>query len=141
MEIHLGPVSSDSVTQWVAFATGVLTPESSDGLPGVDPEAVTEFLGYLETWDRHARDNPGTFVWVGSVDPERLEYLAHSFARIVDHLAAVASHHGRVLAPPEGDDFYQTLVRTIIEALQLEGDAASEFSEQLRDNWPGLRRD
>lgn len=140
MDVHLGPVSSSSVRSWVAYATGILSGENDAMAPSVDPGAVDEFLGYLRTWDDLAATGPDTFVWEGSIEPERLEYLAHSFARIVDHLWAVAATNPALMPPPEGEDFYQALVLAIIAALEHQGDAAGEFSEQLRDSWPGLRR-
>jgi len=141
MEVHIGPVPSRSARAWVAFATEILTSDEAPAMTPVDTAAVEEFLGYLAIWDAHAEANPDTFVWVGTIDPERLEYLAHSFARIVDHLWTVAMSQQQVRSPAEGEEFYQALVLSIIDTLQQHGDSAGEFSEQLRDSWPGLRRD
>jgi len=137
MEVHIGPVSAASASVWVRYAEEVLATRSGGDVPAVDPDTVTEFRRYLTEWDDHAQRHGEPFVWTGTIEPERLEYLAHSFARIVEHLAAVATRQGAV-QPAEGEEFYQALVFAIIDSLAQEGNATSEFSEQLRDRWPGL---
>jgi hypothetical protein len=141
MEVRVGPVSARSARAWVGYATDVLTSAvGNSDVPAVDPAIVEEFVGYLNQWDHHATlGDP--FIWTGEIEPERLEYLVHGFARIVDHLAAVANRQDQPNAPAEGDDFYQALVLSIIDALAQQGHSMSEFSEQLRDQWPGLRAD
>lgn len=140
MEVRVGPVSAASAVAWVRYARGVLDTPGDGEVPSVDPATVDAFRDYLNLWERHAAAGD-PFVWEGEVNPERLEYLAHSFARIVEHLATVAGTVGAIGAPPEGDEFYQALVLAIINTLDLYGsDATQGFSEQLRDRWPGLRR-
>lgn len=138
MEVRVGPVSAASVTVWVAYAQEVLATPGEHDVLHVDAVALEAFNRYLSEWAMLARV-ADPFLWVGEVDPERLEYLAHSFARIVEHLAALADHRGLAGAPAEGEEFYQALVASIIGALRSEQGSASTFSEQLRDRWPGLR--
>lgn len=135
----MGPVASGSAVAWVRYARGVLDSPGDGEVPMVDPATVAEFRAYLDAWETHAAEGD-PFVWEGEVDPERLEYLAHSFARIVEYLASLADHRGLASAPPEGDEFYQALVFSIIDTLARHGESTHEFSEQLRDRWPGLRR-
>ena len=108
----------------------------------LSPTAINKLniVGYLDEWTELAtRGDP--FLWEGEVAAERLEYLAHAFARIVDHLAALADQRGHAGAPAEGEEFYQALVASIIDALRAHDEASQEFSEQLQDRWPGLRKD
>lgn len=135
----MGPVASMSAVVWVRYARDVLDTPGEGEVPSVDATTVDIFRGYLDTWEQHAAAGD-PFVWVGDVDPERLEYLAHSFARIVEHLARFSDHRGLAGAPVDGDEFYQALVSSIIDALDRHGESTHEFSEQLRDRWPGLRR-
>jgi hypothetical protein len=137
MDVRIGPVSAASATAWVRYAEQVLASGPGGEVPAVDPDTVAEFRRYLTAWDDHAAHHGDPFVWSGTIEPERLEYLTHSFARIVDHLAAMANRHGAA-QPAEGEEFYQALVISIIDALAQEGNATGEFSEQLRDRWPGL---
>ena len=141
MEVRIGPVSARSAVAWAGYATEVLTSASgSTSVPSVDPTIVEEFVSYLRQWDEQAAQGD-PFIWIGEIEPERLEYLVHGFARIVDHLAAVADHRGQPGAPADGDEFYQALVLSIIDALAQQGDSMGEYSEQLRDQWPGLQAD
>ena len=135
----MGPVAAASVVVWVRYARGVLDTPGDGEVPSVDPATVDAFRAYLDLWEEHAGTGD-PFVWYGEVDPERLEYLAHSFARIVEHLARFTDHRGLAGAPVEGDEFYQALVFSIIDALDRHGESTHEFSEQLRERWPGLRR-
>lgn len=140
MNVRVGPVAAGSAAAWVAYARDVLASTDGGTIPLVESDTVDAFIAYLDEWAALAtRGDP--FVWEGDVDPERLEYLAHAFARIVDHLAALADERGAPGAPPEGDEFYQALVASIIDALDAHDEASQEFSEQLRDRWPGLRKD
>jgi hypothetical protein len=140
MEVRIGPVSCGSARAWVGFARGVLAEDdgraaSATGLPD---DVVARFVAYLDAWDAEA-DRGDPFIWNGEVDPEQLEYLAHGFLRIVDHLVEAAGRPDGTGMPEEGDEFYQALVSSIIENLSRQGRAESEFSEQLRERWPGLR--
>lgn len=128
---------------WVTYARGVLSHALSSGptqggsSAEPSPEVIAEFRSYLDEWYEHARADD-TFIWSEDVDPEQLEFLAHTFLRIVRRLAAQADDPGFSLPPPESDAFYQSLVTGIIDALGQQGNTGGEFSEQLRDRWPGL---
>lgn len=135
----MGPVAAASAVAWIHYARTILDTPGEGDIPTVEDATVLEFRSYLERWEIHAQAGD-PFLWVGEVEPERLEYLAHSFARIVEHLAGLADQRGLAGAPPDGDEFYQALVFSIIDALARHGDSTHEFSEQLRDRWPGLRR-
>jgi hypothetical protein len=139
MEVRVGPVSCASTRAWVKFARDVLAGDrrAAADATGLPHEVVDTFLAYLNTWEAAACEDP--FIWTGEVDADQLEYLAHSFLRIVDHLVNEAGRVDATGMPEESYEFYQALVSSIIENLALQGGAESEFSEQLRDRWPGLR--
>ncbi len=139
MEVRVGPVSAASVTAWVTYAHDVLDASADDDTVTIDPVILEAFNAYLHEWGLLAQAGD-PFLWVGDVEPERLEYLAHGFARIVEHLAVVADQRGLAGAPRVSEEFYQALVVSIIDTLAQHGKAPSEFSEQLRERWPGLRR-
>jgi len=140
MRVQVGPVPSGSVTIWVAYARTVLA--QSLAHPGVHAplaiEAIDAFEDFLDAWDEAAQ--VGTeFTWTADVDPERVEYLAHVWFRLAAQLAAEAESRGFPLSPPEGEPFYQSLVAAVLDALAYEGRSMLEFSEQLREQWPGLK--
>jgi len=142
MHVQVGPLPSGSVTIWVAYARTVLA--QSLAHPGAHAplavEAIDAFEEFLDEWDEEA--SMGTeFLWSAEVDPERVEYLAHVWFRLAAQLAAEAEIRGFPLSPPEGDEFYQALVATVLDALAYEGRSTLEFSEQLREQWPGLKPD
>jgi hypothetical protein len=142
MRVQVGPVPSGSVLIWVAYARTVLA--QSLAHPGAHPpmpsEAIDAFESFLDEWDDVA--GQGTeFVWIADVDPERVEYLAHVWFQVAARLASEAEVRGFPLSPPEGEEFYQALVSAILDALAYEGRSLFEFSEQLREQWPGLKGD
>lgn len=139
MRVHLGPVSSSSVRMWVAYARTVLAQALSQAdAPPIGDEVVRNFEWYLDAWD-DAAARQDEVVWVGEIAAEQLEFLAHAFYRLTAVLAEEADQRGYPISPPEGEEFYQALVRAIIEALEHEDDARAAFSEQLRADWPGYK--
>ena len=40
--------------------------------------------------------------------------------------------------PPEGEEFYMSLVHGLLDGLESEGTPAAEFAEELRQFWPGV---
>jgi hypothetical protein len=143
MRVQVGPVTSGSVTLWVAYARTVLAQALSGSDPAVPapaPEAVEAFERYLNTWEAIA-ERDTEFLWVADVDAEEIEFLAHVWFGMATALAERASKRGFPLSPPEGDEFYQALLRALLDGLAHEGRSLLEFSEQLRDAWPGLKED
>lgn len=128
---------------WVLYARTVLAQAlTHPGTPGetLPPEAVERFEHYLDAWeDVAALDTE--FVWIDDVDPEEIEFLAHTWFGLARDLAEEAEQRGYPLAPPEGDEFYQALLTALLDALTAEGRSMREFSEMLRAQWPGLKDD
>lgn len=145
MQVQIGPVSSQSVLAWVTYARAVLV-AVTEGVdePAVSPEVVDAFERYLSAWADHAAGDE-QFVWTADLDAEEVEFLAYTWFTLAGNLAAGG---GRVAAkvrarvPPRPDaseEFYQSLVTTMLDALAQEGRSLREFAEQLRDDWPGLQ--
>lgn len=143
MRVQVGPVAAGSVTIWVAYARTVLAQALAhphDRGAALPEEVIAGFEAFLDEWEDLASADT-EFVWIADVEAERVEFLAHAWAGIVSDLAEQAEVRGFPLAPPEGDEFYQALVAALLDALAYEGRSMMEFSEQLRDGWPGLKAD
>jgi len=143
MRVQVGPVASGSVTLWVAYARTVLAHALARSDPAIAPvphEAIEGFETFLTAWDEIAQDST-EFLWTADLDPEQIEFLAHAWFGLATALADEAEKRGFPLSPPEGDEFYQALVRALLDGLAQEGRSLLEFSEQLRDAWPGLKED
>jgi hypothetical protein len=143
MRVQVGPLPSGGVSLWIAYARTVVAqiithPEQGD--VALDADVVEAFDRYLDEWEDRAAEQT-LFVWSTEVDPERVEFLGRAFLSIADSLARAAARRGYPISPPEGDEFYQALVKGFLDALAHEGRSRLEFSEQLRDEWPGLKPD
>ncbi|MCU1352261.1 MAG: hypothetical protein JWM05_1470 [Acidimicrobiales bacterium] len=147
----VGPLPSSSVLAWVSYAEAVLGAEPPDDgaaldVPDVVPaaaadvpfDAVTAFAGYLAEWRKIAEDGP-EFTWSADIPGEVAEYLVLAFYRVVRRLNQAAESRGEVLAPPEGEAFYNSLVDCLLRALAAEGPGSSEFADHLRSFWPGMQ--
>jgi hypothetical protein len=143
MRVQVGPLASGGVGLWIAYARTVVAqmithPELGD--VALEPDVVEAFDRYLGEWEAVAAEH-STFLWVTEVEPERVEFLGRAFFSIAANLARAAERRGYPISPPEGDEFYQALVKAFLDALAHEGRSRLEFSEQLRDEWPGLKPD
>ena len=141
MRVQIGPIPSGGVDLWIAYARTVIGqvlghPEHM-GLH-LDPDAIEAFDHYLIEWEELANANT-ELLWITDVEPERVEFLGQAFLAIADSLANEAEERGYPISPTEGNEFYQALVNGFLEALAREGRAELEFSEQVRDQWPGLK--
>jgi len=139
MIVRIGPVSPGSVTLWVAYARTVLALNlASPSDPALDEPTIELLERFLDEWDELAASS-APFVWATEIESEQVEFVTHTFFRIADALAEGAKARGYPISPPEGDEFYQALVNAVIEALHQEGRSMTEFSEQLRERWPGRK--
>jgi hypothetical protein len=143
MRVQIGPLPSGGVSIWIAYARTVIGQAlvHPDQL-GVhlEPDVIEAFDGYLAEWDDVA--SAGTeFLWVTEVEPDRVEFLGRAFLAIAESLAQAAEKRGYPISPTEGEEFYQALVKAFLDALAHEGRSRLEFSEQVRDEWPGLKPD
>jgi hypothetical protein len=143
MRVQVGPIPSGGVGLWIAYARTVIG--QALGHPDhmgvhLDPDAIEAFDDYLAQWEALAESSP-VFLWVTEIEPERVEFLGKAFFAIAESLSEAAKRRGYPISPTEGEEFYQALVNGFLEALAQEGRAQLEFSEQLRDQWPGLKSD
>jgi hypothetical protein len=143
MHVQVGPIPPGGVNIWVAYARTVIGqalvhPDQLN--ERLDPDVIEAFDGYLAEWEQLAAAGP-EFLWVADVEPERVEFLGRAFLAIAESLARAAERRGYPISPVEGEEFYQALVRGFLDALAHEGRARLEFSEQIRDQWPGLKPD
>jgi len=143
VRLQIGPLPSGGVTIWIAYARTVigqiLAHPDQVGVH-LEPEVIEAFDGYLAEWEQLAATNP-EFLWVTEIEPDRVEFLGQSFLAIADNLARAAETRGYPISPTEGEEFYQALVKSFLDALAHEGRSRLEFSEQVRDRWPGLKPD
>jgi hypothetical protein len=141
MQVQVGPVPTGGVGMWIAYARTVIGQHlAHPGHLGVtlSPDVVEMFEEYLDDWEAVA-ENGAEFIWVTEVEPEKVEFLGRAFLTIAEALAKAAEERGYPISPPEGDEFYQALVKGFLDALAHEGRSRLEFSEYLRDDWPGLK--
>ena len=143
MRVQVGPIPSGGVGIWSAYARTVMAqlmthPEHDDVV--LDDDVIEAFDRYLAQWEDLAAEQT-TFLWTTDVEPERVEFLGQAFFSIAESLARAAERRGYPISPPEGEEFYQALVKGFLDALAHEGRSRLEFSEQLRDEWPGLKPD
>lgn len=132
MDIAVGPVSAASMAAYVEFARVVLHSEGPGA--GVPSDAARSFDGFLDEWDELAREG-GDVTWYAKADPEVVEYLAYTFFRVAKEVREEA---GDVqVVPEEAAPFYWTLVRSFLDALEVEGGSRAEFASHLREFWPG----
>jgi hypothetical protein len=152
VHVEVGPLPSSSVLAWVSYAEAVLGAESADDGPGlvvpddvpaaasdVPFDAVAAFAQYLVEWRTIATAGPD-FSWSADIPSEVAEYLVLAFYRVVRRLNKAAEARGEVLAPPEGEAFYNSLVDRLLRALAAEGPGSSEFADHLRSFWPGMQQ-
>lgn len=139
MQVRVGPVSAGSVIAWVAYGRAVLARArtGTEAMPAPEPDVLDLFERYLDEW-RALAARGEEVLWVADVASEQVEFLTHAFFRIASYLAEEAERRGGPAAPPEGDEFYRALVAAILDALDQQDRATSEFGEQLRQSWPGI---
>lgn len=140
MLVEVGPVPSGSVVAWVTYARTVvddLQDTAEDFPTPVPADTLAVFAGFLDEWEAEAR-RCDTFRWSADVEPEAVEYFVHAWFTIAQRLAASAERRGIVLAPEEGEAFYQALVTAVLDALAAEGHGPAQFSDHVRSFWPGL---
>lgn len=152
MHVEVGPLPSSSVLAWVGYAEAVLGAERVEDGPAmvlvddvatvaddVPFDAVASFARYLVEWRAIASTEP-QFSWSADIPGEVAEYLVLAFYRVVRRLNKTAEDRGEVLAPPEGEAFYNSLVDRLLRALAAEGPGSAEFADHLRSFWPGMQQ-
>jgi hypothetical protein len=140
VQVHVGPLASTGALAWIGYARAVLDrARAGRGHADVhlDAEVIDAFGDFLDEWEEVAEADD-EFLWVGEIDPERVEFLAHALSNVAAALAAAADHRGFAEAPAEGEAFYQSVVTGFLDALSLEGGSIGVYARELRASWPGL---
>ena len=137
VHVDVGPFPSPSAQAWLKYARSVLDEARAGTEVAVPADVADAFEGYLDEWDAAAAAGP-TFRWSGEADAEVVEYLLHAWFNLARALAERAESRGVRVTPPEGEAFYNGLVRALLDALAAEGRGGSSFAEELRTDWPGL---
>ncbi len=118
----MGPVASDSVVMWLAYARTVLAQcITHPGMYGTRllPDQLAAFESYLDEWDLIA-DRDITFHWVTDVDPDKVQALADVWMQLTEGMGVAAAKRGFELQPPEGKAFNDALVVAVLAALAAE---------------------
>jgi hypothetical protein len=138
MRVEIGPVPVASAIAWLDYATGVI-----DELR-VAPRAVTEdvldaFTTLVDEWREAAsaaiRAGDGIFRWTGDAQPENVEYLVFALYRLGARLTEEEEGGLREPRPAPATKFHTVLVRSVLAALECEGEAEAHFVRQLREVW------
>lgn len=123
MRVEVGPVPSESVLIWLAFARTILaqviTRPDAYGTPLSEVE-LAAFESYLDEWELEAnRDHQ--FHWVTDADPDKVKRLADTWLHLAEGMAAEAARRGYEIQPPEGKPFNDALILAVLTALAGEG--------------------
>jgi len=122
---------------WIPYARTVLARSVGGEGPPIPEDVVLAFEEHLNAWEDAAQGS--TLIWSGRIEPEVLRSLALAFRDIAGDLAAQAERRGYPISPPEGEAFYQALVKAVVDALEEEDGATKDLSDRLRSEWPGLK--
>jgi hypothetical protein len=138
VHVEIGPVPLPSAQAWLGYAATVI-----DELR-VEPRAVTSdvldaFSKYVDDWqataDLEAARHDEVFRWIGEALPETVEYLVFALYRLGVRLSAETDSGLRPPRPAAAARFHGVLVRSVLIALEREGEAEAHFVRQLREVW------
>ena len=138
MRVEIGPVPLPSAEAWLDYAAGVI------GELRRDPRAITSdvldaFSKYVDDWqataDAEAVRHDEVFRWSGEAMPETVEYLVFALYRLGVRLTEEEHSGLRPPRPVAAAKFHTVLVRSILAALEHEGEAEAQFVRQLREVW------
>jgi hypothetical protein len=138
MLVRLGPIDSAGALLWIAYARTVLAElVTHRGRPDIDIDLpmIERFETYLDQWEELATSSD-RFDWSTQIAADDALALASTWFELAQGLAIEADVRGFPLSPPEGEAFYQALVRAFLESLL--ADADTELAAKLRHLWPGI---
>ena len=140
MQVEIGPVSSASARAWIAYATEMVALLRALPVPKLPSEALDGFESLLDEWRPIAAgDKP--FRWSNDEDPERAKYLLNALYRAGTIIEAEAATGHAQLRPAVADEFHFVLVHEVLDALQQESEADSQFVDGLRSVWGVAQQD
>jgi hypothetical protein len=138
MRVEIGPVPLPNAQAWLDYAAGVI------GELRRDPRAVTSdvldsFSKYVDDWQAtanvEAARHDEVFRWNGEAMPETVEYLVFALYRLGVRLTAEEESGLRPPRPAAAAKFHGVLVRSVLTALEREGEGEAHFVRQLREVW------
>jgi hypothetical protein len=138
MRVEIGPVPIDSAEAWLGYAADVIA-ELRTRPRSVSPEVLDAFSRYVAEWTstagaEAARHDP-VFRWSGDAMPETVEYLVFALYKLGVQLTAEEDSGERPPRPAAADRFHTVLVRSVLGALECQGEAEAQFVNQLREVW------
>src|SRR3954462_1564961 len=138
MRVEIGPVLLPSAQAWLDYASGVVD-ELRHAPGGVTSDVLAAFSKYIDDWSATAHAEAArheeVFRWNGEAPPETVEYLVFALYRLGARLSAEADSGLRPPHPPATAKFHGVLVRSVLSALEREGEAEAHFVRQLREVW------
>jgi len=119
----VGPVPSESVVMWLAFARTVLAQVMVDPMAYGHPlpnDALAAFEAYLDEWELIA-ERDVVFRWSADVDAHKVKELADTWLHLGEGMAAATEKRGYALQPVESLAFNDALLVGVLTALGDEG--------------------
>jgi hypothetical protein len=108
------------------------------------PHAVTSdvldaFSKYVDDWqataDAEVARHDQVFRWTGDALPETVEYLMFALYKLGQRLTEEEHIGLRPPRPAAAAKFHTVLVRSVLVALEHQGEAEAQFVRQLREVW------
>jgi hypothetical protein len=140
VRVHVGPIPSEGVREWIAFARELLANREAADAPDalrLSDEVMAGFLGFLDEWEAIARSSDA-FLWETEVDPEQIEFLAHALYKIAASFAEQYAASDLTITPAGGALFYRSFVNAFLDAMSAESRSLAAYAEELRSTWPYL---
>lgn len=124
MRVQVGPVPSESVLMWLAYARTVIaqiiTRPGSYGGVTLSAEDLAGFEAYLDEWELVANRDT-TFVWSTDADADKVNALAATWYQLSEGMRIEAERRGYELLPADSRPFNDALILAVLTALSDEG--------------------
>ena len=138
MRVEIGPVPIPNATAWLEYADGVID-ELRHSPRLLTSDVVDAFSKYVDDWhataEAEAARHEEVFRWTGDAMPETVEYLVFALYKLGVRLTEEEDSGMRPRQPAAAAKFHGVLVRSVLKALEREGDAEAHFVRQLREVW------
>jgi hypothetical protein len=142
MRVDIGPVPLTSAEAWLDYAAGVVR-ELRVAPRAVTSDVIDAFTSYLDEWRATAvhasASGEKVFRWSGDANPENVEYLVFALYRLGTRLTEEEDIGTREPRPAAATKFHVVLVRSLLAALECQGEAEAHFVRQLREVWGPAR--
>jgi hypothetical protein len=138
MRVEIGPVPLPSAQAWLDYAAGVIDELRHDPRI-VKSDVLDAFSKYVDDWSATAEveraRNDVVFRWNGEALPENVEYLVFALYKLGNRFNDEEQNGLRAPQPEAAGKFHRVLVRSVLGALEREGEAEAHFVRQLREVW------